>query len=113
MDTAGTRLIINCITLGATARVLSATGERCTSKLQAVQRYREVIGGRWGDWLTEMFELCKLKWHYELPPTLAEQEHLRALLAQMVAYENEILAACHGFLTAATDIPIIWKEENE
>lgn len=108
---AGTRTILSCMTLGATARVLMETGERCTSKQEAVRRYRDVIGGRWGEWLVEMLELCKLKWGYDLPQTAAEREQLRSLLGEMKAYENEILAACREVITAADDIAVYWGEQ--
>lgn len=106
--TAGTRIIINCITLGATARVLQETGERCTSKLEAVQRYQETIGGRWGEWLVEVFKLCKLEWEYDLPTTTAAQKKLQTLLGQMADYENAVLEAFRDILTAEADIPITW-----
>lgn len=108
---AGTRIILSCITLGATAQVLMETGERCTGKQQAVQRYQEVIGGRWGDWLVEMFELCKLKWGYALPETAAERGRLRKLLGEMENYETEILVACREVITAADDIAVDWGEQ--
>lgn len=107
--TAGTRIILSCITLGATASVLQETGARCIGKMDAVQQYQKTIGGRWGDWLAELFELCKLEWGYELPTTTTAQKKLQTLLGQMADYENAILEAFRDVLTAEMDIPITWE----
>lgn len=84
---ADTRLLLKTVLLGATVRVLLATGIRCRSKLDAVRQYGAVFGGETAVWLATLHERCKMQWHYHIP---ADRAALRALLQPVLAFENEV-----------------------
>lgn len=88
---AGTRLVLKTVLIGATLRVLLASGVRCGSKADAVVKYRQHVGGHWSDWLATLHEQCKMSWEYQIPATPSEQEALRSLLRPALAFENETL----------------------
>lgn len=86
-DLVDTRLVLKTVLLGATVRVLLATGIRCRSKLDAVRQYGELFGGETAVWLATLHERCKMQWHYHIP---ADRAALRALLQPVLAFENEV-----------------------
>lgn len=83
-----TRLVLKTVLLGATVRVLLATGIRCRSKLDAARQYEAVFGGETAVWLATLHERCKMQWHYQIP---ADRAALRILLRSVLAFENEVL----------------------
>ena len=87
-DLVDTRLVLKTVLLGATVRVLLATGIRCRSKLDAVRQYGELFGGETAVWLATLHERCKMQWHYQIP---ANRAALRTLLRPVLAFENEVL----------------------
>ncbi|HEX6385771.1 MAG TPA: nucleotidyltransferase domain-containing protein [Anaerolineae bacterium] len=105
----GTRLLLNAVTLGATLRVLLASGIRCSSKMEAILRYQELIADDWTDWLMALFKQCKLKWGHRVPEDPAGQSHLRELLQHALVFENDVLRCCRPFLDES--ISVIFKEE--
>ncbi|MEM7115760.1 MAG: nucleotidyltransferase domain-containing protein [Chloroflexota bacterium] len=86
-----TRLVLKTVLIGATLRVLLASGVRCGSKADAVIKYEQHIGDRWSAWLATLHEQCKMVWEYRIPKAEKERQQLRELLKSALAFENETL----------------------
>jgi hypothetical protein len=96
----GTRLLINLITVGATASLTALHGQRAGSKKQAIEKYQRLIGDKWGDWLAELYQLAKLDLGYALPQDTAVRQKLRRLIQPTLEYENLILERCDPYLNS-------------
>ena len=90
----GTRLLINLISIGATASLAFLHEERAGSKWQAIQKYQQLIGDEWGEWLANLYQLAKVKLGYKLPTDTAVRHQLRRLIEKTPDFENLILARC-------------------
>lgn len=84
----GTRLLINLVCIGATVSLVFLHGERAGSKGQAIEKYRQLIGDEWGDWLAELYQLAKLELQYEIPEETAVRHRLRRLIQKTPEFEN-------------------------
>lgn len=87
----GTRLLINLTSIGATVSLAFLHGERAGSKWQAIQKYQQLIGDEWGDWLAELYQLAKVTLGYQIPGDTAVRHHLRRLIEKTPKFENLIL----------------------
>ncbi|MCA9917104.1 MAG: nucleotidyltransferase domain-containing protein [Anaerolineales bacterium] len=87
----GTRLLINLTSIGATVSLACLHGERAGSKWQAIQKYQQLIGDEWGDWLADLYQLAKVELGYGLPVETAVRLRLRHLIQKTADFENLIL----------------------
>ncbi len=84
----GTRVLINLTTIGATASLTVLHEERAGSKWQAIEKYQQLIGDEWGDWLAELYQLAKVECGYAIPQDDHLRLQLKTLIQRTPEYEN-------------------------
>jgi predicted nucleotidyltransferase len=84
----GTRNLVNWALLAATTLVVWQSGQRVSSKKEAIQLYRTHIGDEWGDFLAELFTRAKMEWAYGVPETAEGRQQLRKLCQQNLLFET-------------------------
>lgn len=94
----GTRLLLNLTTAGATVSLVILHGERASSKWNAIEKYQQMIGDEWGDWLAELYQLARIELGYEIPTDTTVRQNLRHLIQQTPTFENEVLGRCQPYL---------------
>lgn len=93
-----TRNLIRITGWIATARLAHETQEYVVRKRECSPTYQRAIGDEWTSYLAQVDQRCRTDWHYRVPEPKAEQQELRAILAQTLAFENHFLAAYRQFL---------------
>ncbi|MBK8906282.1 MAG: nucleotidyltransferase domain-containing protein [Anaerolineaceae bacterium] len=91
----GTRLLLNLVSLGATVSLAFLHGARAGSKRQAIEKYQQLIGDEWGDWLAELYQLAKVDLGYEIPGDTAVRLRLRTLVQKTPDFENLVWSRCN------------------
>jgi len=95
---AGTRALVNGLSLAATTLVAMHTGFCATSRRESFVAYREQIGGTWAQFLDEIHARCRNEWSYRLPEDAAGRQQLRELCRDVLAFENEYVLRCIKYL---------------
>jgi hypothetical protein len=91
--TSGLRELVNAVLLVADALTPPGpNGEGARTKAQAMQFYRERVGGKWADYVEALYRDAKLRWEYLVPSSAAERTRLGALCEQTLGFENHFLA---------------------
>lgn len=96
----GLRIIISAVTMMTTTLLAMQTGEQVGSKQASIERYRQQIGGEWAELAAALYRACKTDWRYQIPEAEHEQQRLRDLCAQLLAFENDFIAQGRGRLRA-------------
>jgi hypothetical protein len=74
------------------------TGQRTTSKQDAITRYRDAIADGWGMFLEDVYQSCKLRWAYGIPEAGGDRARLRELCRRVPGFENHFLVQCREYL---------------
>ncbi|HKV85494.1 MAG TPA: hypothetical protein VJN88_13120 [Ktedonobacterales bacterium] len=82
----------------ATALLAWRRGVYVARKRDCHALYREHIGDEWSDLLANIYDDCRTRWRYLIPPDDAERTQLRAICARTLAFENHFFAGYRRFL---------------
>lgn len=93
-----TRTLVRNALAGANAMVAWKARRFVTSKADVAQAYGEEIGGPWADLVADVDHLCRVELRYLIPEAEAQRRRLRALCADMPAFENHVLEQLRGYL---------------
>ncbi len=88
---AGTKELVAAVSRIATATIAQRTGQYVAGKQQAVSLYQQHIGGAWAAFVAQVYQRCKLDWHYRIPATSKDQQELRTICQQMLEFERAFL----------------------
>lgn len=95
---AGTKALVNTVSLATTTVVAMRTGYCATSRRDSFVAYRERIGGRWAPFLENLHALCRNAWSYRVPEDVEGRRQLRRICHDVLEFENEYLLACIRYL---------------
>ncbi len=95
----GTKIWVLDVGWMATFLLTYQTGTMVPSKDDMPHLYREHINDNWTSFITEVHDLCRLKWEYTIPANANDRAHLRSLCEQTLAYENHVLNFYQRWLT--------------
>jgi len=84
----GIRILVNSITMIATALLGLKAQRQVGTKSQSVCDYKKFIDDEWADYLVDVYETCKTTWRYKLPETQEDREHLHSLCERTLDFEN-------------------------
>lgn len=90
--TQGTKELVTGIARTATALVALLAQRHVGTKQASIRLYREAIGDEWSDYLERLYQYGKGAWHYRIPTDQADQQRLRDLCRQTLAFENHYFA---------------------
>jgi hypothetical protein len=93
-----TRNLVRTTGWAATALLALQAGQYASNKRDAVRRYREAMSDQWSAWLEELTTCCRERWHYLLPSSKEEREHLRALCEGALRFEQHFLTCYKAYL---------------
>ena len=89
----------------ATARIAHEAQEYVVRKRECYSTYQRAIGDEWTPLLARIDQYCRTEWHYRIPGSDKEQQELRDILTQTVAYENHFLQVYRHFLLSELASP--------
>jgi len=87
----GTKDLVGVIYGAAIAMVAKKTKGYVPSKSEAFRLYREFVNDEWTDFVTEVWDTCRMQWEYRIPEDETGQRRLRKLCEQTLAFENHYL----------------------
>lgn len=90
-----TRNLVRHVSWAATALIAHLGKRYVVRKSDFVRLYRETVNDEYSDYLQAIYEQCKLEWGYQIPD---EREHLRALCAETLRFENHFMQLYKAFL---------------
>ncbi|MEM7129452.1 MAG: nucleotidyltransferase domain-containing protein [Chloroflexota bacterium] len=96
--TAGTKEIITGVTRTATALLALRAECYVGTKKASVDLYRRQIGDEWSDFLETWYRKGKLEWYYTIPAQAEDQDLLRDLCQQTLAFENHYFQHYRDYL---------------
>jgi hypothetical protein len=94
----GTRSLVSTITLAAMVFVRMYTPHHVGSKREAIELYKIHLADEWTSLLEDVYNLCRVRWHYLLPENTADRAYLRDLCQRALGFENHVLAECRTYL---------------
>ncbi len=97
-DALGTHELITCTFWPASALILRQCGVFTHGKHDVVQQYRACIKDEWRDVLAALYQKCRIEWQYFIPDSAADQQLLRDLCQQALAFHNHFLRIYQDFL---------------
>ncbi len=86
----GLRIIVSAVTMMTTTLLALHDSVQVGSKQQSIEQYH----GQWTALATTIYQTCKFEWHYQVPTDPADQQRLRELCQQLLAFENDFIAQC-------------------
>lgn len=93
-----TRNLIRTSGWAATALIALQAGQYVTNKRNCQTLYRNYINDEWADLLENLYSWCRGAWQYLIPQSAEDQQRLRALCEQALAFENHFLICYKSFL---------------
>lgn len=86
------KLLIASVGWTATAIIALRSGQYVKDKAACVALYQKHIADKWTDLVTLVHDLCRNRWHYQLPSGDSDRQTLRALCVQALDFQNHFLA---------------------
>jgi hypothetical protein len=68
------------------------SGQYVRDKAACVELYQKRVAGQWTDLVAQVHDLCRNRWHYQLPSGDADRQTLRALCRRALDFQNHFLA---------------------
>lgn len=96
----GTKELVTGIARTATALIALRAQRHVGTKQASIRLYRETIGDEWSDYLEMLYHYGKGMWQYQVPESQADQQRLRDLCQQTLAFENHYFAYYRTYLLA-------------
>jgi hypothetical protein len=96
----GTKELITGVTRTATALLALRAGQYVGTKSASILLYREHIGDEWAGYLESLYRKGKGEWQYAIPSASADQQLLRDLCQQTLAFENHYFRHYRMYLLA-------------
>lgn len=94
----GTKELLTGVTRTATALLALRTQQYVGAKSASIRQYREFIGDEWTEYLETLYRKGKGEWQYAVPDRPAEQQFLRELCQQTLAFENAYFLHYRSYL---------------
>jgi hypothetical protein len=85
-------LLIASVGWTATAIIALRSGQYVPDKAGCVALYQKHVADEWTDLVTQVHDLCRNSWHYEIPSDAADRRTPRALRDQALDFQNHFLA---------------------
>jgi len=67
------------------------SGQYVRDKAACVELYQKHVADQWTDLVTEVHDLCRNRWHYQLPSRAADRQTLRDLCHRTLDFQNHFL----------------------
>ena len=96
----GVRILVNSMTMIATALLGLKAQRQVGTKSQSVQDYKKYIGDEWTAYLINLYETCKTEWRYRIPETQEDRDYFRNLCERTLDYENAFFSLCRPTILA-------------
>ncbi len=93
----GTKELVATVSRLCSALLADQAAVQVAGKREAFRRYAELIGDEWTPLVNAIFEACKLRWHYRVPPDAAGRAGLHALCERTLEFENHALERCRRY----------------
>lgn len=100
LDQKSTKLLVASVGWTATAIVALRAGGYVRDKAACVDLYREHVNDEWTELVTDVHDLCRTRWHYQIPAEEDDRLRLRSLCDQALAFENHFLTLYRGYQLA-------------
>jgi hypothetical protein len=97
LDQPSTKLLVASVGWTATAIVAFRTGRYVRDKATCVDLYQKHVTDEWTQLVTEVHELCRNHWHYQIPSSDVDRQKLRSLCDQALAFQNHFLMLYRGY----------------
>jgi hypothetical protein len=92
IDRPSTKLLTASVGWTATAIIALRSGKYVRDKAACVELYQKHVADQWTDLVAQVHELCRNRWHYQLPSGDADRQTLRALCRRALDFQNHFLA---------------------
>src|SRR3954454_15062976 len=99
-DGRGLKDLVAGIGWAATALVALRSGSYVGGKGAALRAYQAEVADAWTALLTEVYDLCRVRWAYLVPESPTERAQLRELCRRTLPFENHYLSIYRDFLLA-------------
>ena len=99
-DQPSTKLLIASVGWTATAIVALQTGRYVKDKAACVDLYRTRVGDQWTDLVVTVHELCRNRWHYQVPRSNSDRQILREMCSRALTFENHFLTIYRDYQLA-------------
>ncbi|HEY9290224.1 MAG TPA: nucleotidyltransferase domain-containing protein [Microlunatus sp.] len=90
-DQPSTKLLVASVGWTAIAIVALRTGKYVRDKAACANLYRTLIADEWTDLVLAVHDLCRSRWHYQIPDNDTDQQTLRELCNQALHFQNHYL----------------------
>lgn len=108
----GTSALFGHVMVMASTLVTLKTGEYNANKSGSYEFYRHCFKDQWNDFLENLYQQCKMTWHYQIPAALPEQQSLRRLCEQVLGFENYFLEQVIPYLREQINHGSSWAFEQ-
>lgn len=95
-----TKLLVGSVGWTATAIVALGSGQYVRDKAACVELYQKYVADEWTGLVTDVHELCRNHWHYQLPSDPADREVLRELCDRALDFQNHFLELYRSYQLA-------------
>ncbi|MFG1813864.1 nucleotidyltransferase domain-containing protein [Kribbella sp. NPDC049174] len=86
-----TKLLIATVGWTATAIIALQSGQYVRDKAACVELYQEHVADQWTDLVTRVHDLCRNRWHNQLPSSAPDRQTLRELCDHTLDFQNHFL----------------------
>jgi hypothetical protein len=93
----GTKELVATVSRLCSALLADQVQMQAAGKTEAFRLYTEHIGDEWTPLVHAIFEECKLRWQYRVPPDPAGRDHLRVLCQRTLEFETHALEQCRRY----------------
>lgn len=93
-----TRSLLHVVGKPATAIILLSTGQHVKNKRDSVERYQAEVADEWAPLVSDVYEICRNRWHYEIPQEADDRQTLHAMCQNTLAFENHFLRLLRDFV---------------
>ncbi|MEQ4209619.1 nucleotidyltransferase domain-containing protein [Actinopolymorpha sp. B9G3] len=90
-DQPSTKLLIATVGWTASAIIALRSGQYVRDKASCVELYQKHVADEWSDVVTQVHDLCRNRWHYQLPSSNDDRQTLRALCDRALGFQNHFL----------------------
>ena len=95
----GTKELVATVSRLCSALLADQAEVQAAGKSEAFRLYSDRIVGEWAPFVDDIFNECKLRWHYRVPTDEDDRRRLRALCARTLEFENFALERCQGYFS--------------
>jgi hypothetical protein len=86
-----TKLLVGSVGWTATAIVALGSGQHVRDKAACVELYQQYVADDWTSLVTDVHELCRNRWRYQVPSDPTDRRTLRELCDRALDFQNHFL----------------------